>query len=56
MMKCHCNAELKLKVDEKSGEIWVCPKCQCTFRFCLIRWIPKCYAKFHKEEAKASAD
>lgn len=49
-MKCpHCSTQLKAE-DSKAGEMYVCPQCKCRFRACLIKWEPKCYAKFHKEE------
>lgn len=50
-MNCpHDSSELKLRSGSNSPDFYECPKCLCRFRFILIRWNNKCYAKHYKVE------
>ena len=54
-VKCpHDNAELDYIPDKKTGFYLKCPKCGCTFRFCLAVHDGACYRKrFGEPKTKA---
>jgi len=43
-MSCHCDETTKPLTDEKTESIiYVCPKCQCIYRFVIVRMSDKCF-------------
>lgn len=53
-MKCHCNAELEKKINEKSGEYYECPICHCKYKLCLVQKSLGCAKE--KYEQKISSE